>query len=78
MKINLKMGAHQLPTAISRNIISEIQGYEKPEEVVLISGHIDSWDVGQGAMDDGGGAFISWISLVVLNTLKLRPKRTIR
>ena len=47
-------------------------------QVVLVSGHIDSWDVGQGAMDDGGGAFISWQALSIIHHLNLRPKRTLR
>lgn len=78
IQIKLKMGAKMLPNAISRNIVSEIIGSENPNEVVLVSGHIDSWDVGQGAMDDGGGAFISWTSLYILKELNLIPKRTIR
>ena len=49
-----------------------------PQQVVLVSGHLDSWDVGQGAMDDGGGAFISWQALSVLRQLNLKPKRTLR
>ena len=47
-------------------------------QVVLVSGHLDSWDVGEGAMDDGGGAFISWQALSLISQLKLRPKRTLR
>ena len=47
-------------------------------QVVLVSGHLDSWDVGQGAMDDGGGAFISWQALSIIRQLNLRPKRTMR
>ncbi|XDV39834.1 hypothetical protein PO909_009017 [Leuciscus waleckii] len=47
-------------------------------EVVLLSGHLDSWDVGQGAMDDGGGVAISWEALSLIRDLGLRPKRTLR
>lgn len=63
---------------MSRNIVAEVQGKEQPKKSVIVSGHIDSWDVGMGAMDDGGGAFISWYSLVVLSKLKLRARRTVR
>ncbi|XP_047117791.1 carboxypeptidase Q-like isoform X1 [Schistocerca piceifrons] len=76
--IHLKMEAHTLKPATSRNTIAEIVGSSEPEKVVVVSGHLDSWDVGQGAMDDGGGAFISWNTLVILKKLGLRPRRTIR
>ena len=45
---------------------------------MIVSGHLDSWDVGQGAMDDGGGAFISWQALSLVRQLGIRPKRTLR
>ncbi|XP_042560657.1 carboxypeptidase Q-like [Clupea harengus] len=76
--VRLRMGAQTLPDADSFNTVAEIVGSEHPEQVVLLSGHLDSWDVGQGAMDDGGGVAISWEALSLLRDLGLRPKRTIR
>uniref|UniRef100_A0A3Q2LDB8 Carboxypeptidase Q n=1 Tax=Equus caballus TaxID=9796 RepID=A0A3Q2LDB8_HORSE len=76
--IQLKMGARSYPDADSFNTVAEITGSKYPEQVVLVSGHLDSWDVGQGAMDDGGGAFISWEALSLIKDLGLRPKRTLR
>ncbi|KAK8763391.1 hypothetical protein V5799_033999 [Amblyomma americanum] len=76
--VRLVMGAKSLPQAPSRNTVAEIRGQSKPDEVVLLSGHLDSWDVGQGAMDDGAGAFISWRALAVLRKLGLKPRRTLR
>lgn len=79
LKIKIYMGAQNLPDAVSRNTIAEITGSVYPEQVVVVSGHLDSWDVGQGAMDDGGGAFISWQALSIIKDMKLpRPKRTLR
>ena len=78
LEINLKMQAKNLPNKVSRNVIAELKGSKTPEKVVVISGHIDSWDVGQGAMDDGGGAFISWQALKLLKHLNYRPRRTVR
>ncbi|KAL4842553.1 hypothetical protein H8958_012851 [Nasalis larvatus] len=76
--IQLKMGAKTYPDTDSFNTVAEITGSKYPEQVVLVSGHLDSWDVGQGAMDDGGGAFISWEALSLIKDLGLRPKRTLR
>ncbi|CAC5387397.1 CPQ [Mytilus coruscus] len=76
--VKLKMSAKTLPSVTSRNTIAEIKGSTYPEQIVLVSGHLDSWDVGQGAMDDGGGAFVSWQALSLIKQLGLRPKRTIR
>lgn len=63
---------------VSRNTISELVGTRKPKEIVIVSGHLDSWDVTQGAMDDGAGAFISWRALSIVKKLGLKPKRTLR
>ncbi|XP_008062614.1 carboxypeptidase Q [Carlito syrichta] len=76
--IQLKMGAKTYPDTDSFNTVAEITGSKFPEQVVLVSGHLDSWDVGQGAMDDGGGAFISWEALSLIKDLGLHPKRTLR
>src|SRR5262249_9071250 len=71
-------GAEMLPDADSANVIGEVPGREKPEEVVVVSGHFDSWDVGAGATDDGGGAIAAWEVARLLKKLDLRPRRTIR
>lgn len=76
--VRLKMEARFLPDAESANVIAEIRGSEQPDEVVLISGHFDSWDVGQGAHDDGGNCIAVWEALRLIKELKLKPRRTIR
>uniref|UniRef100_A0A2C9JSQ5 Carboxypeptidase Q n=1 Tax=Biomphalaria glabrata TaxID=6526 RepID=A0A2C9JSQ5_BIOGL len=76
--VTLYMEAQNLSPVTSYNTVAEIKGSQYPEQVVLVSGHLDSWDVGQGDMDDGGGAFISWQALSVVRKLGLRPKRTLR
>jgi carboxypeptidase Q len=77
-RLKLKMEAKFLPDAESANVIAEVKGTEKPDEIVLISGHFDSWDVGQGAHDDGGGCIVAWEAARLLKELGLRPRRTIR
>lgn len=76
--LRLKMEAKFLPDAESANVVAELRGSEKPDEVVLIGGHFDSWDVGQGAHDDGGGCIMAWEAVRLLKELGLRPRRTIR
>jgi len=76
--VRLDMSAQMLPDAPSRNVIGEIVGREKPDEVVVFGGHIDSWDVGFGAMDDAGGMMTAWEAVRLLHQLGLRPRRTIR
>jgi carboxypeptidase Q len=76
--VRLEMEAQTLPDAPSRNVMGEIVGREKPDEVVVFGGHIDSWDVGTGAMDDAGGVVIAWEAVRLLKKLGLVPRRTIR
>ena len=76
--VHLHMDAKTLADAPSRNIVGEIRGRELPDEVVVMGGHIDSWDVGQGAMDDAGGVVAAWEALRIMKALGLRPRRTIR
>jgi len=78
VRVRLEMGAHALPDTLSHNVIGEIRGRERPDEVVVVGGHLDSWDVGQGAMDDGGGCVISMEALRLIRRLGLRPRRTVR
>ena len=79
VRLRLKMQAHSADERVpSANVIGELVGSEKPAEVVVIGGHIDSWDVGQGAHDDGGGCVAAMEALTTLRRLGLRPRRTIR
>ena len=76
--VHLDMEARTLPDAESANVIGEITGREKPDEVVVIGGHIDSWDVGEGAQDDGSGIITALEAAHLIHNLGLRPRRTIR
>jgi hypothetical protein len=78
VRIKLQMEAKQLPDAPSNNVMGEIRGSEKPEEVVVLGGHLDSWDVGQGAQDDGSGVIGAFQAVALIQKLGLKPKRTIR
>jgi hypothetical protein len=79
IKVRLKMQAEMSDAlAPSANVVAELRGREKPDEIVIISGHLDSWDVGQGAHDDGGGCVTAIETLNLLRRLDLRPRRTIR
>jgi hypothetical protein len=77
-KVHLEMGAQMLPDADSGDVIGEIPGKEHPEEVVVIGGHIDSWDVGQGAQDDGASIMACLQALALIHKLGLQPRRTLR
>jgi carboxypeptidase Q len=76
--VRLRMGAHVEPDVESANVVGELRGRERPDELVVIGGHIDSWDVGAGASDDGGGCVVTWEALRLMKKLGLRPRRTVR
>jgi carboxypeptidase Q len=76
--VRLEMAAQMLPPGPSRNVVAELVGRDRPEEIVVLGGHIDSWDVGTGAMDDGGGSVVAWEAVRLLARLGLRPRRTLR
>jgi carboxypeptidase Q len=78
VRVKLRMEARTLPDVLSHNVIGELRGNELPEEVVVLGGHLDSWDVGQGAHDDGGGCVISMEAVRLIHDLGLRPRRTLR
>lgn len=78
VKVTFTLSCKTLPDAESANVIGEIRGSEAPDEIVVIGGHLDSWDVGTGAHDDGAGCAISMEALRLIRSLGLKPKRTIR
>jgi carboxypeptidase Q len=66
------------PEVESANVVAEIRGRERPDEIVLIGAHLDSWDVGTGASDDGAGCIVTWEALRLMKALGIRPRRTVR
>ena len=78
VRVTLNMSARMLRDAQSHNVMGELRGGDKANEIVVMGGHIDSWDVGQGAMDDAGGVVVAWEALRLLKKLGLTPRRTIR
>jgi Zn-dependent M28 family amino/carboxypeptidase len=78
VRVKLLLTPQTLPNATSYNVIGDLKGSEKPDEVVIVSGHLDSWDLGTGALDDACGVAVSMQVAHLLKQLKLRPKRTIR
>ncbi|MEZ4383705.1 MAG: M20/M25/M40 family metallo-hydrolase [Nannocystaceae bacterium] len=78
VKVELLLSGKTLPDAESGNAIGELRGRERPEEIVVIGGHIDSWDVGDGSSDDGAGCVMAMEAVRLLKAAGLRPRRTIR
>lgn len=78
VRVRLSLGCQMLEPVISHNVVGDITGSELPHEIVLVGGHLDSWDAGDGAHDDGAGCAQSLEALRLIQTLGARPKRTIR
>lgn len=78
VRLRLKMEAKFDPDVESFNVVGEIKGSEKPEQIVLVGGHFDSWDPGMGASDDAVGCIVTWEAARLMKKLNIRPKRTVR
>jgi len=78
VRMHLTLTPQTLPDVESYNVIADLKGSEHPEEIVIVSGHLDSWDLGTGAIDDGAGVAVSMQAAFLIKLLGLRPKRTIR
>ena len=78
VRMKLTLTPQTLPDVESYNVMGDLKGSEHPEQVVIVSGHLDSWDLGTGAIDDGAGVAVSMEAVHLLQKLHLRPKRTIR
>jgi carboxypeptidase Q len=78
VQMKLVLTPQTLPDVESANVIGDIKGSEHPEQVVIVSGHLDSWDLGTGAIDDGAGVAVSMETANLIQKLHLKPKRTIR
>ena len=78
VKVRMRLSCRTLPEAASANVLGEITGSERPHEVIVVSGHLDSWDKGTGAHDDGAGCVQAIEVVHLIKALGLHPKRTIR
>jgi Zn-dependent M28 family amino/carboxypeptidase len=78
VEMHLVLTPQTLPKAESYNVIADWKGSEHPEQIVIVSGHLDSWDLGTGAIDDGAGIVVSMQAIHLLKMLGIHPKRTVR
>jgi len=78
VRMHLTLTPQKLPDEIGYNVIADLKGSEHPEQIVVVSGHLDSWDLGTGAIDDGAGVVIAMETAEILQRLHLRPARTLR
>jgi len=78
VRIHLTLTTKVGPEAQGYNVVADLKGSEHPEQVVIVSGHLDSWDLGTGAVDDGAGVVVAMETAEILHKLNLHPKRTLR
>jgi carboxypeptidase Q len=78
VRMHLTLTPQKLPDESSYNVIADLKGSDHPEQIVVVSGHLDSWDLGTGAIDDGAGVVIAMETAEILQRLHLRPARTLR
>ncbi len=78
VRMHLTLTPQTLPETTGYNVVADLKGSEHPEQIVIVSGHLDSWDLGRGAIDDGAGVVISMEAAEVLQRLHIRPRRTLR
>ena len=78
VRMHLTLTPQHLPDTTGYNVVADIKGSEHPEQIIVVSGHLDSWDLGRGAIDDGAGVVISMATAEVLQRLHIRPRRTLR
>jgi Iap family predicted aminopeptidase len=78
VRLHLTLTPQKLPDSVGYNVIADLKGSEHPEQIVVVSGHLDSWDLGTGAIDDAAGVAVSMQAAELLQKLHLRPKRTLR
>jgi Zn-dependent M28 family amino/carboxypeptidase len=78
VRMHLTLTPQKLPDVTSYNVIADLKGSQHPEQFVVVSGHLDSWDLGTGAIDDGAGVVVAMEAAEILQKLHLRPKRTLR
>jgi len=78
VRIHLTLTPQSLPDTTGYNVVADLKGSEHPEQIVVVSGHLDSWDLGRGAIDDGAGVVVSMAAAELLQRLRIRPRRTLR
>ncbi len=78
VRMHLTLNSQKLPDETGYNVIADLKGHDHPEQIVVVSGHLDSWDLGTGAIDDGAGVVMAMQTAEVLQRLHLRPARTLR